>query len=543
MKKRYFKFLLATFFAQLLFVKNYAQVDTTHRQTIEITSSYKPALRDVVKINLYATAPPADTSRPRLAYNIPAQNLFYLYQPVTLKPFALQSDTSLLLGGRNILKVGFGNFTTPYIAGAMSFGDGKKNLLNIYGDYISSKGKIANQDFSELKLKGTGSIFNAGHEAYGSAAFAQHEYYQYGYDHNALNFDKDMLRRSYQDFAFSAGYRNTEVNSVGINYDPHITFHSFNRQNKVGENTFSFVLPATKKFGDHVEVKVSVLGNVNAYQLKSSNLKINSQLYQIAPELAYYSDRFNFHGGITPSWNNNVVSILPNLYGELQLQKKVFMLQGGWVGRFINNSFRSLSNENPYIEDPVFFYNTKEMQYYGGIKATVGQHFTFNAKAAFITYNNMPLFINDQVNGNTFLVVNESRIDNFQIHGDLNFISQDKFTLTGALDLNTYGSLKDNTNAWGLYPLKLQGSFRWNAFKQLLFKADLAAFSGAKAFDHGQVKSLKGGTDLSAGGEFKINNKFSAWLDFDNILNSKYQKWNNYAVYGFQAIGGVIIHF
>jgi hypothetical protein len=252
---------------------------------------------------------------------------------------------------------------------------------------------------------------------------------------------------------------------------------------------------------------------------------------------------FTFHGGITPSWNNKVVSILPNLYGEFQLQKKVFMIQGGWVGRFINNSFRTLSNENPYIADPVFFYNTKEMQYYGGIKATVGKHFTFNAKAAYISYRDMPLFINDQVIGNSFLVVNESKLDNFQIHGDMNFISQDKFTLTAGLDLNTYTGLNDNTQAWGLYPLKLQGSFRWNAFKQVLFKADLAAFSGAKALDFSQVKTMKGGTDISAGAEFKINSKFSAWLDFDNILNSKYEKWNNYHVYGFQAIGGVIIHF
>ena len=56
-------------------------------------------------------------------------------------------------------------------------------------------------------------------------------------------------------------------------------------------------------------------------------------------------------------------------------------------------------------------------------------------------------------------------------------------------------------------------------------------------------KNLKGGTDISAGAEFKINKQFSAWLDFDNILNSKYERWNNYPVYGLQVIGGILIHF
>ena len=78
-------------------------------------------------------------------------------------------DTGLQLGVRNYVKAGFGNFSTPYLDAAFSFGDGKTQLLNLYGSYISSKGKIEHQDFSELKLKATGSYFTAKNEAYGSA--------------------------------------------------------------------------------------------------------------------------------------------------------------------------------------------------------------------------------------------------------------------------------------------------------------------------------------------------------------------------------------
>ena len=138
------------FFLPLCFLYNLSNAqDTTRRQTIEITSSYKPSLRNTVKINLYASPISPDTSRPRLAYNIPPENLFFTYQPVALKPLSLQADTSLKLGDRKQLKVGYGNLSTPYIAGAFSFGDGKHNLGNIYGNYISSRGKIKNQDFGE----------------------------------------------------------------------------------------------------------------------------------------------------------------------------------------------------------------------------------------------------------------------------------------------------------------------------------------------------------------------------------------------------------
>ncbi|MEP6926612.1 MAG: hypothetical protein ABI834_03195 [Ginsengibacter sp.] len=521
-----------------------AQRDTTRRQTIEITSSYKPVLRNTVKINLYASPITADTTRPRLAYNIPPQNLFFSYQPVSLKPLALDADTSLQLGERNQLKVGFGSFTTPYVSGAFSFGDGKKNLLNVYGNYISSRGNIDNQDFSEINAKALGSIFTPKNEIYAVASFTQHEYYQYGYDHNVDSFKKAGIRRSYQDLFAGIGFRNTALNDLNFIYDPHLELHTFSRESKASETTLILKLPVEKKFSESVSLKINATGDFNKYQLKNSSSHLTNNLFQLAPEFVFYSDRFTFHGGATPTWNNNTVTLLPNVYGEAQLQKKVLMIQAGWVGRYIANSFRTLSADNPYMQDPTFLKNTKEVQYYGGIKATVGKHFSFNAKAAFITYNDMPLFINDNVDGKSFYIKNERRIDNLQIHGDLNFINQDKFTLTAGLDLNTYTGLLDNAKAWHLIPLKFNGSLRWNAFKQVLIKGDIFAFSGAKALlSDGSQKTLKGGTDINAGAEFKINKRFSAWLDFDNILNSKYERWNNYPVYGLQVMGGILIHF
>ena len=522
-----------------------AQRDTTRRQTIEITSSYKPVLRNAVKINLSASALAADTSRPRLAYDIPAQNLFFAYQPISLKPLALMQDTGLQLGVRNYVKAGFGNYTTPYIAAAVSFGDGKKSLVNLYGNYISSKGKIINQDFSELKLKGTGSFFSAKNEVYGSAGINANQYYQYGYDHALHNFAKDSVSRKYQDFFVSAGLRNTAVNDFKVNYNPNVTAHIFSRENKINESSLIIDAPVEKKFGESISFKVAAIANLTNLTNKATtiNTSISNNLFQIAPELAYYSNMFTFHGGVTPSWNNGVLSVLPNIYGEAQLQHNVLMVQAGWVGRFINNSFRSLSTMNPYIADPTFLTNTKEVQYYGGVKATLGKHFSFNAKAAFITYNNMPLFVNDGLYGNSFIVTNESKMNDLQLHGDMSLVSQDKFTLTAGLDLNTYTGLSNNANAWGLIPVQLTGSFRWNAFKQVLLKADVFTFSGVPVLLKNNTETKTNGTDLSAGAEFKITKKFSAWLDLNNILDQKYQRWYNYPVYGLNVIGGIIAHF
>lgn len=523
-----------------------AQRDTGRSQTIDITSSYKPVLKDVVKINLSASPLATDTFGRKLTYNIPPQNLFFSHQPTSLKPLALSQDTGMQPGIRNYVKAGFGNFSTPYLNAGLSFGDGKTSLLNLYGSYISSKGKIQYQDFSELKLKASGSYFTPGNEAYGNISINQYQYFLYGYDHALHSFSKDDIRRKYQDIALKAGYKNTAKNNLKINYDPNIEIHLFSREDKMNEATLILDAPVEKKFGENVVFKIT--GNVALNSLTNktglANIKINNNLVQLSPELIYYSDRFTFHGGVTPAWSNDELSVLPNIYGEAQLKNNILMVQVGWVGRFIQNTFRSLSLLNPYMQDPTFLSNTKEIQFYGGLKATLGKHFSFNTKAAFITYKNMPLFINDTSDGKSFYISNESKLNNLQIHGDINYVSQDKFTLTGALDLNTYSGLRDNANAWHLIPVKVTGSLRWNAFKQVLFKSDIFAFSQIPALlKNDTEKKLKGGVDITAGAEFKITNKFSAWLDFNNILNRKYERWNNYPVYGLNIIGGVIVHF
>jgi hypothetical protein len=524
-----------------------AQRDTSKKTSIDITSAYKPVLRNAVKINFSATHLNADTTRPRMNYTVPAQNLFYAYQPISLRPLAMQPDTNLYLGLRNYIKAGFGNFATPYISAGFSFGDGKKSLLNLYADYISSKGKIKYQDFSQLNFKATGSYFTAKNEAYASATFNQHDTYLYGYDKNLYNYKKDSVRNQFQNITINAGIRNTTIGDFGISYNPNITINSFTLKNKVSESSLIVSAPIEKTFGESFTLKVEGRADITSYTLKvnNSNTKINNNVLQVLPSLAIATDRFSINAGLIPTWDNGKFEWLPNIYAEGQLQEKVFLIQAGWVGRYVKNTFRNLVAGNPFLAPINFQRNTKETEFYGGIKATIGKHFSFNAKAGLISYTNLPLYINDTAKDlKAFKVVYENKASNLRIHGDISYINQDRFTLTAGLTLNGYTGFDDNAKAWHTIPLELSGSLRWWAFKQVLIKGDLYVFGGGNYIDKGNVaKKFLGGTDLSAGVEFRVNKMFSAWFDVNNILNNKYQRWNNYEVYGLNVLGGVRVSF
>ncbi len=528
-----------------------AQRDTSKKQTIDITSSYKPVLRNAVKINFSASNLIADTTRPLLKYNIPAQNLFYTYQPVSLKALALTTDTALELGPRNFVKLGFGNFSTPYANAGFSFGDGKTSLVNVYADYVSSKGKIKNQDYNQVNVKASGSYFTARNELYGTVGLHQNDYYLYGYDHQAHNYNKADLLQRYTNVQLKAGFRNKDKNESGINYGPNVEINIFNLQKKLTESSLMLEAPVEKTIGDEFSVKVSAKADITTFTTKNfvpNNIKFNNNIFSISPEVIYATPLLSLHGGISPTWDNNQLSVLPNIYGEAQLEDKPFLVQAGLVGRIIKNNFQHLASINPYLLPTLSQLNTKETELYGGIKGSVGNHFNYSAKAGLISYKNLPFFINDTINGlsdmKSFRISNESKVTDLRIHGDLSYISQDKFTITGGLTFNGYTGMKDNRKAWGTIPLQIDASLRWWAFKQVLIKSDFKTFTGGPYLLPGNInKTLSGAADLSAGVEVVINKKISGWLDFNNIFNDKYQRWYGYEVYGLNVLAGVVFKF
>jgi len=527
----------------------FAQKDTIKKKsTIDINSVYKPVLRNAVKINLSASHLNADTTAPNLTYSIPAQNLFYSYQPISLKPLALQQDTNLYLGLRNFVKAGYGNFSTPYVSAGFSFGDGKKFLANVYADYISSKGKMLYQDYSKLHVKAAGSLFLPTNEVYAGVDIKMNEHFLYGFDTALYKYSKKDVRQQFQDLSATIGIRNTKVGEYGISYNPSLQFSNFTNINRLTETSFILNAPLQKQFGEAFAFKLEGNADITSYTTKNlmpNNVKINNNVFSVSPSLIFSTPRVSINGGIAPTWDNGKFVWLPNVYAEAFIAENVFAFQAGWVGHITKNTYRNLSEMNPYLAPVTSQLNTKEIEYYGGIKGTLGKHFNFNAKAGYITYTNLPFLINDTAtDGKAFVVSNETKVNNFRIHGDVSYVSKEKFTVSAGITYNGYVGMKSNAKAWNNLPLEFTSSLRWWAFKQVLLKADFYAYSGSFYLAKGNVaKAFKPGSDLSAGIEFKINKTFSAWFDVNNILNDKYERWHNYPVYGLNLLGGVRVNF
>lgn len=541
------RFLPAVLLLTISAKESTAQKDTT-QQSINITSSYKPVLRNAVKINFSGSQLMADTFTTVKAYNIPAQNLFYAYQPVTLKPLALEHDSLAALGGRNYIKAGFGNYTTPYVKAGLGLGDGRSYLVNFFGSYISSKGKIKHQDYARFEAKATGSMFLKNNEVYAAATMSRHDNFLYGYDHNVYDYAKSEVKQHFQDISVKAGIRNTAETGFRINYNPSAAISIFSNIGKLNETTFVLDVPVEKRIGDNFTIRLAAKADLTNYYTKGyvpDNFNFNNTVVQVSPAVIYNSGLLKINAGIIPTWSNSKFEYIPDVYAEFQLKEKVFMIQAGWVGRYVKNTFRNLSAVNPYLATLTSQTNTRETEFYGGIKASLGSHFNFSAKAGLVRYNDLPFFLNDTATDNKAFVLSfEPTVNNFRVHGDLSYIIQDKFSASAGVTFNGYTGMNANARAWNTVPMEINASVRWWLIKQALVKADFYMFAGGNYLAKGnQGFNFKPGADLSIGAEFRITRQFTAWLDVNNVLNNKYERWHRYEVYGLNLVGGIRFDF
>jgi hypothetical protein len=257
----------------------------------------------------------------------------------------------------------------------------------------------------------------------------------------------------------------------------------------------------------------------------------------------FKKEAVTINAGIKPAWDNGDFKLFPNVMAEIGTSDNRLSIQAGWIGYVRNAGFQYLANYNPYIWAPETVYNTRIVERYAGFKGSVGDHFTYSAKAGWNKWNNVPLFVNDTASGKSFAVVKESQLKVFHIGSEIGYTVGEKFSLHSGFTFNQFNTLHDNDKAWGLIPLEFKTALRLQVLKDLYVKSDLYVFDGPRFLDKAGSGNMKAAADLNAGLEFRIVKNVKLWAQFNNIFNTTYQRWHQYQVYPFQFIGGIVFSF
>jgi hypothetical protein len=536
------KYSILLILASVVAIVGSAQ-DSTRGKEVNVTSQFKPTLKDAAKINFNASPPAADTTRPKLQYSIPNQNLALGFQPGSLKPLALEVDSGGRWGNESYVKLGYGNFNTPFLQAGVSFGDGKNVGLNVYAKHNSSKGDIPHQEYSNSEVEAN-AFFKSAKNLEWNVRFGgqQDNYNKYGFLPRTLVFPEDSIQVKYQTWRGRINFHNINRTDLGLSYSPEIKIDAFNDQLHNSESNTYLNIPLQKTLGSSVEVDVAATANLSRYNRSGKDGMANNYIY-FSPSVLLKKENLDVSAGIRPSWDNGHFQLLPNFLFDFKTANYPFSFQVGWTAYYRNSGFQYQANLNPWIWAPSAVNNTKIEERFLGMKGSIGDHFNFSAKAALNIFDNQPLFVNDTASGKSFRTFNEPELKQYSIGGELGYTVGEKFSLISNLSLNGF-HLQDNAKAWGLLPLEWKTTLRAEVLKDLYLNTGLYIFDGPWSLTkQGKTNNLPMATDLSAGLEFKVYKNIKLWMQFNNIFNKEYQRWNQYPVYGFNFLGGIVFSF
>jgi TonB dependent receptor len=517
--------------------------DSSKKQKVEITSAFKPVLKNAVKINFNATPPAPEESKPNLSYNIPVQNLFFNLQPVALKPLALQIDSAGMAHNSNYIKLGYGNFNSPLADAGFTIGDGKKTNFNLFANHLSQNGKLRLQQFSNTSINAHLNTLLNKVEVYGKAGYQQKTFYLYGTDTSFINTKEDSLKKPYQIYTLRAGLRNAFVNKFGLSYNPDININVFN-DSRASETNAVLDAPVEVRVGDKFGALVRANIDLTSFTPTGGSNYTNNVIF-INPALIVKTSKLRLKAGIKPTWDNGKFRMLPDVLLDFPTQEGKAVIIAGWTGTVRKNTYQFLATENPWINQPLSQFNTRITQLYGGLKGSISGSFNYRLQAGYTEFINLPLFVNNIKPVSVFTIRNEQKLQSVHAQAELGLVLTDQ--LNAAVKADVYNFINQQTEAgpWHVLPLQLSAALRWQPIKKVMFKTDLFAWRGARylvnaANNEDRLPSV---VDLNAGIEFRVTNAISVWTQFNNIFNQSYQRWNNYPQLGFQFFGGIRFTF
>jgi len=509
--------------------------------TIEITQSYKPEVTHAPRPEPTPTLPPIDTSAPILQYNVPQQTLFFSYGSLPLRPLALNILTAEEQFA-NYVKLGGGNLSTLLLDAGIGSLHGKDYETAIRINHLSQSGNIKNQKVSLTGVDAEGSLHKNAKTFGARLGIHNNRYHYYGYDHNIYSYPINAVRQAFTTVELGLDMKNDTDSAGKINYHPYITAYSFSESSgSTSENSIKLGVPVVYDIDSNLQLYAALNFTYTAYRGQNNNI------FQLAPGIRFRNGIFTGHASIAPTiGRTGKFYILPDAEVNFSIPGTQFMFNAGWQGNLVQNSFRQLATQNPYMSTvfayPVMQTHTNEV--FAGIKSNIGNHISFNGRVSWWQYNDLPLFINDTAgDGKNFRLLYDSKVNALGLTAGIRYQVAHIFSLGFSGQwMNFYN--KSYSQLWHTPAVRFTGDLRAQPMKKLTVNAYLSFVDGIYALEKGNnTTKINPGLDIGAGAEYEIIKRVNIFLQANNLLNSRYQLWYGYEAFGFNIFGGARVKF
>ena len=555
--------------------------DTLKTEVINVITSYSPTISDAFKIKKNPTVKEKlKSKKEKLEYKIFSVPVASTFIPRSGTFRGVNTGRKERIY-KNYIATGFGNNTTPFFEMFLSHKTRSKTNFGLYGKYISSENFVKNAPLDNGFSNAIIGVFYKQEKRdfnwTAGADFKRNKYNWYGLpDHisftentiNTINETQvytDFNAKGevvFEDFYLKSGeidfsYFSDKLNSQEFRFSVKPLFQLLSSDsgikfNKISVNSSIEYLGGkfTKTYENNATLKHSffTLGVLPKYSLGSKyfNMKLGAKLY-------FTSDIEN---------KINLFFAYPDINITLAVLVDYINIYIGADGGLKTNSYEDFISENPYLSPTQFITQTnKKYNLFVGLIGKLSSNIDYHFKASYSDEDDKALFVRNNSKfdgsnsnsllgyefGNSFSVVYDD-VKTFSISGKLTIDLFKNLIIGTAGEFNLF-KLTNQTEAWNLPNITAEvfGNYKidkWYVGTNLFFVGERKDLADGSVFPptRGQ-QILKSYVDLNLNGGYYFNDKFTAFLKLNNVLNSDYQRYANFTVQGFQVLGGISYKF
>jgi hypothetical protein len=539
-----------------------------------INGEYSPTIANVQKIDLRPTS--FDTVLPERAvtYDLLPVHGQVAAKVDTISAAKLNIATTQQKLYHGYAKAGFGLYTTPLVEGYYDQTRSRDNAYGIHVKHFSSNGGLDDRgesDYGYNNIDGYYKQFMPHHEVGGRLTYDRRRYNFYGYEPQALDADTipqpsdDEQERFYNDIGFQARVKSLYKDSTKIAHDVALEVHAYSNDVRSTETNIKLTADLSKEESTET-YGLGVLLDNNAYRGKpgegQEDLRQNGTLFGLTPNVSTVGDKYTVKVGAglyVDALSKTTFHFFPQAEAGYRLFDDILMPYVGVDGRRIRNSFRSLTRENPWLEDAPFLANSSlNYDVYGGLRGSFSSRMGFDIRISRSRMKARPLYVSlppgDPAYGDRFTVIYD-RVDQTDISGEVHYHAGSGLTATGRVDIFTYDT-DVQAEAWNLAPYRISLGGTYDLRQKLIVKLEAQFLGPRKAYGYpyalgdqniGSVTpstlDLDGFLDLYLGLEYRYTKRISVFLDLSNLSASKYERWYRYPVQRSLILGGATFAF
>jgi hypothetical protein len=531
----------------------------THNEKVTIFSAFQPSLREATKISINPNAQSAVLKTGELNFSNIDRVIDVKSEPPLIAFTQVKTDEKTEKF-RNYLKAALGTNLSPFFffqhhsafSKNMEFDLGIRHQSSWVDvkDYAPSS--WMKNDFSI----GTHNVLGE-HLWHNDLVYSFDNFHYYGFkpeDYSAISIEKDLLKQHYQRIGFKSTIQSNYKDNNLLHHEVSLAYHNFSDKHKRYEHAIK-VDGTLKKYYEWFRFDSKQMAAIdlqaNFFSRGDSMIENRSFFVKARPYLQISGSFYEVKAGFLLTLASDSSSQFfahPLLSGKLFLFEDKVEMYAQFEGENTYHSLNDITLENPFIRpgEASWWTNTKQ-SFTTGIKTSVIPKLDLNLGLTYAKVENGGFYIADSsTQFKNLLTVEHDNFQQVRFFAEASYHHTDQLQSILNLTFDTYETEKIK-KAWHLPAFQGKWELHYRLNDQWSFETGLLLLG--ERFAPGNYTTLfepirlKPVTDLNLDVNYSFSKQFAVFLQLNNALNNRYERFYNYPVQGFQLFAGMSLRF